>query len=205
MWDPETGPGERHDKRIVQPFGEYLPWRAFFSQLSSYADRAGFFVPGDGSGVVDVAGVRVGVATCWEVIFDRALRESVRNGAQLLAVPTNNATFDQAMSEQHVAFARLRAVEHNRYVIVAGTTGISAAIAPDGRELARTEFFTPAYLDVEVQLRTAQTPATRWAQLLQWLLVATAIAAIGAAILHNGGRVRRARPYDADSARKGEG
>lgn len=205
VWDPETGPGERHDKQIVQPFGEYLPWRAFFSRLSSYADRAGFFVPGDGSGVVDVAGVRVGVATCWEVIFDRALRESVRNGAQLLAVPTNNATFDAAMSEQHVAFARLRAVEHNRYVVVAGTTGISAAIAPDGRELARTEFFTPAYLDVEAQLRTAQTPATRWAQLLQWLLVATAIAAIGAAILHNGGRVRHDRLYDADSARKGEG
>ena len=58
----------------------------------------------------------VGVATCWEVIFDRALRESVRNGAQVLAVPTNNATFDQNMSEQQLAFARVRAVEHDRYV-----------------------------------------------------------------------------------------
>lgn len=194
VWDPVTGPGERHDKQIVQPFGEYLPWRAFFSRLSSYADRAGFFVPGNGSGVVQVAGVRVGVATCWEVIFDRALRQSVRNGAQMLAVPTNNATFDDAMSEQHVAFARLRAVEHNRYVVVAGTTGISAAIAPDGREMARTAFFTPAYLDVEVRLRTDQTPATRWAEALQWLLVAAAVAAIAAAILrpilHNGGRAR---------------
>ena len=42
------------------------------------------------------AGVPVGVATCWEVIFDRALRQSVRNGAELLAVPTNNATFNRA-------------------------------------------------------------------------------------------------------------
>ena len=63
------------------------------------------------------------------------------------------------MSEQQLAFARLRAVEHGRYVVVAGTTGISAAIAPDGQELARTQFFTPAYLDVDVRLRTAQTPA----------------------------------------------
>ena len=148
VWDPVTGPGERHDKQIVQPFGEYLPWRGFFKHLSSYADRAGYFVPGNGDGVVHAAGVPVGVATCWEVIFDRALRESVRNGAQVLAVPTNNATFDQAMSEQQLAFAQARAVEHDRYVIVAGTTGISAVIAPDGRELARTEFFTPAYLDV---------------------------------------------------------
>ena len=187
VWDPATGPGERHDKQIVQPFGEYLPWRSFFAHLSSYADRAGYFVPGSGSGVVHPAGVPVGVATCWEVIFDRALRQSVRNGAQLLAVPTNNATFDQSMSEQQLAFAKLRAVEHGRYLIVAGTTGISAAIAPDGHEIARTAFFTPAYLDVEVRLRSAQTPATRWTVAVGWLLVAAAVGAIGAAILHNGG------------------
>ena len=190
VWDPVGGAGERHDKQIVQPFGEYLPWRAFFSRLSSWADRAGYFVPGSGSGVVQLAGVPVGVATCWEVIFDRALRESVRNGAQLLAVPTNNATFDQAMSEQQLAFAKLRAVEHGRYLLVAGTTGISAAIAPDGREMVRTAFFSPAYLDVEVRLRTAQTPGTRWSEPWQWFLLAVAIAAIGAAILQNGAFVR---------------
>jgi len=193
VWDPVEGPGERHDKQIVQPFGEYLPWRAFFSHLSSWADRAGYFVPGSGSGVVDLAGVPVGVATCWEVIFDRALRQSVRNGAELLTVPTNNATFDQPMSEQQLAFARLRAVEHGRYLLVAGTTGISAAISPDGRELARTAFFSPAYIDVEVRLRTAQTPGTGWAEPLQWVLVAIAVAALGVAILQNGGFVRRWR------------
>lgn len=190
VWDPKNGPGERHDKQIVQPFGEYLPWRSFFTHLSSYAERAGYFVPGKGSGVLHPAGVPVGVATCWEVIFDRALRQSVRNGAQLLAVPTNNATFNRSMSEQQLAFARLRAVEHGRYVIVAGTTGISAAIAPDGQELARTDFFTPATLDVDVRLRTAQTPATNWAEPLQWLLIAAAVAAVGVAILHNGNFVR---------------
>ncbi len=190
VWDPDDGPGERHDKQIVQPFGEYLPWRAFFTRLSSFAERAGHFVPGNGSGVVYPAGVPVGVATCWEVIFDRALRQSVRNGAQVLAVPTNNATFDEAMSEQQLAFARLRAVEHGRYLIVAGTTGISAAITPDGREMARTAFFSPAYLDVEVRLRTAVTPATQWTPAAQWLMMGTAVAAIAAAILQNGRFVR---------------
>ena len=172
VWNPETGPADRHDKQIVQPFGEYLPWRSFFRLLSSYADRAGYFVPGNGNGVVHAAGVPVGVTTCWEVIFDRAARESVRNGAQLLAVPTNNATFDEAMSEQQLAFARLRAVEHDRYVVVAGTTGISAVIAPDGRELARTAFFEPAYLDTQVRLKTQLTPATRWGPLVEGVLVA---------------------------------
>ena len=191
VWNPATGPADRHDKKIVQPFGEYLPWRGFFRHLSSYADRAGYFVPGDGNGVVNAAGVPIGVTTCWEVIFDRAAREAVQSGAQLLAVPSNNATFNEAMSEQQLAFGRLRAVEHDRYVVVAGTTGISAIIAPDGRELAHTAFFEPAYLDMQVRLKTQLTLATRWGPVVQGLLVALGVAAVIAAILHNGRFVRR--------------
>ena len=191
VWNPGTGPADRHDKKIVQPFGEYLPWRGFFKHLSSYADRAGYFVPGTGNGVVNAAGVPIGVTTCWEVIFDRAAREAVENGAQLLTVPSNNATFTEAMSEQQLAFGRLRAVEHDRYVVVAGTTGISAVIAPDGRELARTGFFEPAYLDAQVRLKTQLTPATRWGAIVSGLLVVLGAAALITAMLHNGSFVRR--------------
>jgi apolipoprotein N-acyltransferase len=191
VWDPAHGPGERHDKQIVQPFGEYLPWRGFFRHLSGYADRAGYFVPGHGSGVVHAAGVPIGVTTCWEVIFDRAARKSVLNGAQVLVVPSNNATFNRAMSEQQLAFGRERAVEHDRYVLVAGTTGISAVIAPDGQELARTGFFEPAYLDKQIKLKSSLTPATRWAPILQAMLIAIGGAALLVAILHNGWFMRR--------------
>ena len=201
VWNPETGPGDRHDKQIVQPFGEYLPWRSFFKHFSSYADRAGYFVPGSGTGVVEAAGVPIGVSTCWEVIFDRSPRESVRNGAQVLTVPSNNATFNESMSAQQLAFGRLRAVEHNRFVIVAGTTGISAVIAPDGRVLARTGFFEPAYLDMPIRLKTQLTPATRWGPLVQGLLVAVGIGALIAAILHNGRFVRLRRPVTDASVR----
>lgn len=194
VWNPDTGPGDRHDKQIVQPFGEYLPWRSFFKHFSSYADRAGYFVPGSGDGIVEAAGVPIGVSTCWEVIFDRSPRESVLSGAQVLTVPSNNATFDESMSAQQLAFGRLRAVEHNRYVIVAGTTGISAVIAPDGRVLARTGFFEPAHLDMSIRLKTQLTPATRWGPLVQGLLVAVGIGALIAAILHNGRFVRHRRP-----------
>lgn len=185
VWSPDTGPADRHDKQIIQPFGEYLPWRSFFSKLSSYADRAGYFVPGHGDGVVRAAGIPIGVTTCWEVIFDRAAREAVRSGAQMLAVPSNNATFDESMSEQQLAFARLRAVEHDRYVVVSGTVGISAVISPAGRELARTQFFEPAYLDQQIRLRTSLTPATRFGPYIEGVLVGIGVAGLLAAMLHN--------------------
>ncbi|WP_082698519.1 apolipoprotein N-acyltransferase [Mycobacterium sp. GA-2829] len=178
VWDPLSGPGQRHDKKIVQPFGEYLPWRGFLRHLSGYADRAGYFTAGTGSGVVQAAGVPVGVTTCWEVIFDRAAREAVLNGAQILAVPSNNATFNEQMSRQQLAFAKIRAIEHGRSVVVAGTTGISAVITPQGTVVADTEFFEPAYLVNRIPLQTNVTPATRWAPLLQWALIAIAAATV---------------------------
>ena len=201
VWNPVTGPADRHDKEIVQPFGEYLPMPWLFRHLSGYADRAGHIVPRQSSDVVHIAGVPVGVATCWEVIFDREPRNAVLNGAQLLAVPSNNATFNKTMSEQQLAFAKVRAVEHDRYVVVAGTTGISAVIAPDGGELARTDFFEPAYLDAQVRLKTRLTPATRWGPIMQWTLVGAAGAVILVAIWHNWWF---ARPNRWRSRRRGE-
>ncbi len=186
VWNPKSGPGDRHDKRIVQPFGEYLPWRGFFRHLSGMADMAGYIVPGRGSGVVRAGDTPIGIATCWEVVFDRALQHSVRNGAQLIAVPANNANFNQTMSEQQLAFSKLRAVELDRFAVVASNVGISALITPDGRELQRTRFFTPAYLDNQVRLKTSMTPAAKWGPIVQDVLVAAALAVLIAAILHNG-------------------
>lgn len=181
VWSPGSGPGERHDKKILQPFGEYLPVRDVFQRLSTYADRAGNFVPGNGTGVVTVAGTTVGITTCWEVVFDRAPRDAVRNGAQVLVVPSNNATFNETMSRQQLAFAKIRAIEHDRPVVVAATTGISAIIDPDGTVTRETEFFTSAYLVDVVTPTSTESPATRWAPSLQALLLITSVGAIAAA------------------------
>ncbi|MFT3900086.1 MAG: apolipoprotein N-acyltransferase [Gordonia sp. (in: high G+C Gram-positive bacteria)] len=166
VWDPERGVVDRYDKHIIQPFGEYLPWRSFFRLFSEYADMAGTFVPGDGPSVVRVptrtGPVIAGVATCWEVAFDRAAQASVDQGAQLLFVPTNNATFGRtAMTYQQLAMSQVRAVEFGRTVLVAATSGVSAIVSPDGAVVSRTRIFTPATLSDYVPLRTDRTVAAR--------------------------------------------
>jgi apolipoprotein N-acyltransferase len=184
VWDPRTGPGERHDKRKVQPFGEYVPYRRFFRLFSPYVDRASNFVPGSGQGAVDLGPVRVGIATCYEVVFDDLVRQSVRSGAQLLAVPTNNATFGfTEMTYQQQAISRVRAVEHGRTVLVAATSGVSAVIAPDGTIEQRTTLFTPAALVAQVPLRSGTTLATRLGPLPEWVLVALGGSGLAAALV----------------------
>lgn len=184
VFDPSTGAGDYHYKRFLQPFGEYMPMRDFFRNFSDLVDLAGDFKPGDGPGVVAMGGVDVGVATCYEVAEDPAYRIAVRNGAQILATPTNNATFGFTdMTYQQLAMSRLRAIELDRAVIVAATSGVSAIVHPDGTVSQHTEIFTPAYLVEELPLRSHITPAVRIGAALEWLLVIAGLCVAVAALV----------------------
>ncbi|QQM55662.1 apolipoprotein N-acyltransferase [Rhodococcus pyridinivorans] len=176
VWDPVTGPGDRHLKQRLVPFGEYLPLRPMVERVWPAAAQAGRFVPGEGNGRVDLNGVPVGVATCYEVAFDEAVAESVRAGAELLVVPTNNATFGRTeMTYQQLAMSRLRAVEHGRSVVVAATSGVSALINPEGTVTDRSAMFTADVLVGELPVSTRLTWATRLGAVPETLAVAAAV------------------------------
>ncbi len=203
VWQPGVGVVERADKRRVQPFGEYMPWRSFFRLLSSYVDRAGYFVPGTGPGVVDMAGTKVGVTICWEVAFDDLVESSVENGAQVLAVPSNNATFGfTQMTYQQMAMSQVRSVEHDRSSVIATTSGVSATIDPDGTVTQSTTQFTPAVLVNRTVLRDTVTLATRLGAVPEWGLVALGVGAVGAVVAP--ATVRRRRQTAEKSAGEDE-
>ncbi|MEU9292487.1 apolipoprotein N-acyltransferase [Streptomyces sp. NPDC048266] len=180
-WDPQRGPVATYDKRHVQPFGEYIPLRPVVRLFNSNVDRVSRdFGAGTKVGVFDLAGTQVGLATCYEAAFDWAVRDTVTHGAQLITVPSNNATFGRTeMTYQQLAMSRVRAVEHSRSVIVPVTSGVSAIIRPDGEIVAQTKMFTPDVLVEKVPLRSSLTPATRMGTLPEALLVALGAAGLG--------------------------
>ncbi|MDX3853901.1 apolipoprotein N-acyltransferase [Streptomyces sp. AK02-01A] len=182
LWDPERGPTDTYDKRQIQPFGEYLPMRSLVRSISpGYADMVSRdFGRGSKPGVFDLAGTEVGLATCYEAAFDWAVRDTVTHGAQLISVPSNNATFDRSeMTYQQLAMSRVRAVEHSRTVVVPVTSGVSAIIRPDGEIVEQTGMFVPGALVAKVPLRSSITPATRLGTLPEGVLVAVAVAGLG--------------------------
>ncbi|MEU3976552.1 apolipoprotein N-acyltransferase [Streptomyces bacillaris] len=180
-WDPEQGPVDTYDKRHIQPFGEYMPMRTvarFFSEDVDRVQRE--FVPGTEVGVFDLAGTKVGLVTCYEAAFDDAARDTVLHGGQLIAVPSNNATFGRSeMTYQQLAMSQVRAVEHGRAVVVPVTSGVSAVIRPDGTIADRSGMFTPDALVAEVPLRSSLTPATRLGPLPEGLIALVAVAGLG--------------------------
>lgn len=194
LWDPEKGPVDTYDKRQIQPFGEYLPLRSLVGAINSEWTSMvrQDFSRGTKPGVFTMDGTEVGLVTCYEAAFDWAVRSEVTDGAQLISVPSNNATFGRSeMTYQQLAMSRVRAVEHSRTVTVPVTSGVSAIIMPDGRITQRTAMFVPDSLVQKVPLRSSQTPATRVGIAPEMLLVLVAAGGLGWAI-GSGVRGRRA-------------
>lgn len=204
VWDPANGPGQIYTKQHLVPFGEYVPWRGLIGKRISMLDRyiPRNFVAGKDVGVLDVAGARIGDVICFEIAYDGLVRDTVRAGAQLLVVQTNNATYmrgrNPAQTEQQLEMGRLRAIEHGRAVVVAATSGISALIGPDGTTVARSGIFTQEELVAALPLRSALTVADRvglWPEMLLGLIAAVALAM--AVVRDRNGRAVRSSTQEA--------
>ncbi|GAA3884992.1 apolipoprotein N-acyltransferase [Saccharothrix violaceirubra] len=192
LWDPDRGPIDTYTKRQLQPFGETMPYRSFFRIFSSTVDRAGTFLPGTDPKGFEVGKVRLAIDTCYEVAFDSVVRDSITAGANIIAIPTNNATFGyNEMTYQQLAMSRVRAVEHGKAVVVAATSGVSAIVQPDGSVTARTGMFTPDALVAELPLRGEATLATRLGPWPEWVMTALALGALAFSLTLTR---RRARP-----------
>lgn len=178
-WVPGEGPTGTYVKRRIQPFGEYIPLRSLVRLFSSDVDKVRRdMMPGTDPAVLQLGPAAVGVATCYEVAFDDTVADSVLAGAQLLAVPSNNATFGLTeMTFQQLAMSRIRAVEHGRAVLVAATSGVSAVVLPDGRIVQQTGQFTADALVAQVPLRSAQNPATTLGPTVEAAVILIALAA----------------------------
>lgn len=170
----QTGPTEIYTKNNLVPFGEYIPFRAV---LSEYIDRIALvpndYIAGTKPGLFKVDGVIFADVICFEIAFGDYVRQVVNQDAQFITVQTNNATYGQTdQPEQQFTISRFRAIEHQRAIIVASTSGISGAIDQNGRVLAKTSVFEPAVVNVDLPIVTQTSISDRfprWASLVALL------------------------------------
>ena len=201
LWLPGKGPVADYVKRRLVPFGEVIPFRSLLAKITNLPSslQPTNFTPGHRAVVFKIGNIRLGDVICYEVSFDGLVASEVNAGANLLTVQTNDADFEidgqTGETLQQLAMARIRAVEFNRAVVVASTTGVSAIIAPDGSLLVSTGTWQQAEIEARVPLRTSMTVADRvggWPEgVITWATVAALAWAIGASIRQ---RRRRDRP-----------
>ncbi|ONH32865.1 apolipoprotein N-acyltransferase [Pseudofrankia asymbiotica] len=185
VWTADGWAGQLYVKHRPVPFAEYLPGREFLQKvITRFAtEMPNDFVHGTGPAVLPAAGTTIGDVICFEVAYDSNVRDSVDQGARLIVVQTNNASFGRkGESQQQLAMTRIRAVEHGRATIQVSTSGQSAIITPDGTVLSQTGLYEPGILSAELPLRTGRTLADRVGAIPEAVASALAAAAIMAGI-----------------------
>ena len=188
LWVPGRGPTTTYVKRQLVPFGEYIPFRGLISSFSSLPSLQPVdFTPGRQAVVFGVGKIRLGDVICYEVGFDALVRSEVTAGANLLAVQSNDADFEidgqLGETEQQTAMARIRAVETDRAVVYASTTGESTIIAPDGGLIAHSGVWRQAVLDARVPLVSYRTLADRVGAWPEYVIIMLTVLALAWALL----------------------
>jgi len=197
LWVPGVGPTTFYVKRELVPFGEYIPFRGIISSFSSLPSLQPVnFTPGRVPVVFDIGKIRLGDVICYEVGFDDLVRSEVNAGANLIALQSNDADFELdgqlGETEQQTAMARIRAIESDRAVVYASTTGESTIISPSGALIEHSGVWQQAILDARVPLVSYRTLADRVGAWPEYVLVLVTVLALGFAVVTL--RRRRNRP-----------
>jgi apolipoprotein N-acyltransferase len=198
LWLPGRGPVAIYVKRQLVPFGEYIPFRSLIDTFSSLPSLQPVnFTAGHRAVVFHIGKIRLGDVICYEVGFDDLVSSEVTAGANLLTEQTNDADFevDGQLGEtlQQLAMAQIRAIEFDRSMVVAGTTGVSAIIGPDGRMIVRSRTWQRALLEARVPLLSNTTLAERLGEWPEIVFSALAVAGLAAAVAGEFAAWRRRR------------
>ena len=149
--------GTVYNKRNPVPFGEFVPFRdlvmTVIPPLAEINTLAEDIPAGEDSVVMELDVGNVGPLICFDSIYERNALDSIGNGAQILAVSTNDSWFTDSRGVwMHHAQSQLRAIETGRYVVRSANTGVSSVINDRGEVLELLEPLKTGYVLEEAYL-----------------------------------------------------
>jgi len=137
---PDGAVAGRYDKIHLVPWGEYIPYKNFFSFAKNLTQQAGDMTHGWRRVVFSSGGHRFGVFICYEEIFGDEIRLFAKQGAQVLVNISNDGWYgDTCAPWQTLNMSRMRAIENRRWLLRDTNTGITTVIDPYGRLTASVQ------------------------------------------------------------------
>ncbi len=158
----------RYDKAHLVPYGEYLALRWLLEPLGATRLVPGDidFIPGPGAQTITLPGFgKVGVQICYEIIFSGQVIDA-KNRPDFLFNPSNDAWFGAWGPPQHLAQARLRAIEEGLPIIRSTPTGISAIINADGQIVKSIAYKQAGFIEARLPSKHAPTLFARYGNIL---------------------------------------
>ena len=170
----------RYDKQFLLAFGEYLPFGETFPVLYKWSPNSGRFTKGTSIEPLVLGDYRISALICYEDILPTFVNGVVNHAdPDLLVNLTNDAWFgDSTEPWIHMALAKLRAVEHRRYLVRATNSGVSVVIDANGRVVAHSGTFREETLLAPAKFMRQRTPFEVIGD-VPWWLATLAIGVMG--------------------------
>ena len=167
--------GEIIDQYLKQhpvPFGEYIPLRKYLDWIPSLALVPRDMIRGDGQKIFMVNNTKISTVISFEGSFQRYIRNSVKDGAELVVILTNQASYGESgMSDQFILMSRANAISNGRPIVHAAITGKSAFIDHNGKVVAKTELFETGVLTEKLEAKQKETPYSRYGNYLNYIFI----------------------------------
>jgi apolipoprotein N-acyltransferase len=184
----KTGIQLYHKSKLV-PGVERMPYPALFKPLEELAINLGgtFGSLGtqDTRDVFFNADKSIGVApvVCYESIFGEYVGDYINNGANLIFIITNDGWWrDTPGYKQHLAYARLRAIETRRQIARSANTGISCVVDELGNLHAEQAWWKEGYIMANLTPNNQKTFFVRFGDMLSKLASVLVVLIIGYSI-----------------------
>lgn len=144
---PDGTVSKPYDKRHLVPFGEFIPFVKTLGKLipfvAEFNETSSTFIEGTEAVLLDTQYGKITPLVCFDSIFTDFAFEGAEDGAELIAVVTNDSWFNDSNGiYTHLRHSQIRAIENRRYVMRAANTGISAFIDEKGKILEQSEPLT---------------------------------------------------------------
>jgi len=168
----------RYHKQVLLAFGEYLPFQKILSRLPAMPFADGF-TPGSGPIAFHLArGVRAAPLICYEDLMPDLARKFVaETRANLLVNLTNDAWYGRSVGPwQHLRLSQSRAIETRRSLLRVTNTGVTSLINAKGQLVRALPMFTPATMEIDVDILNEETLYVRFGDWFAWTVTAAAAA-----------------------------
>ena len=167
--------GEVVDQYLKQhpvPFGEYIPFRKYLDWIPPLALVPRDMIRGDGQKIFMVNDTKISTVISFEGSFQRYIRNSVLDGAELVVILTNQASYGESgMSDQFILMSRANAISNERPIVHAAITGKSAFIDHNGKVISKTELFETTTLNEKLEVRQTETPYSKYGNYLNYIFI----------------------------------
>ncbi len=167
--------GEIVDQYLKQhpvPFGEYIPFRKYLDWIPPLALVPRDMIRGDGQKIFMVNDTKISTVISFEGSFQRYIRNSVLDGAELVVILTNQASYGESgMSDQFILMSRANAISNERPIVHAAITGKSAFIDHNGKVISKTELFETTTLNEKLEVRQTETPYSKYGNYLNYIFI----------------------------------